>query len=142
MSYPDIAVKTREQQGIRYIFDPLRRSWLKLTNEEWVRQHFVAFLTRQLHYPAAFIAQEKKIQLGDLVKRFDILVYNRLHQPWMMVECKAMEVPLTEAVLQQVLRYNIAVPVSYLVITNGSTAMVFHRFNGRLEKLTAFPPHE
>ncbi len=93
--------------------------WVKLTPEEWVRQNFIQYLIKKLHYPAAYIAVEKEIQLGELKKRFDILIYNNLHQPLMMIECKAPEVALDEKVLQQLLRYNISVPVSFFVITNG-----------------------
>ena len=63
---------------------------------------------------------EKEIKLGELNKRFDILVYNASHQPWMMVECKAMDIKLDESVLNQLLRYNISIPVRYLIITNGT----------------------
>jgi hypothetical protein len=107
----------------RYIFDAIRKTWLLLTEEEWVRQNFVAYLVRSLEYPATMIALEKGLELNDLKKRFDILVYNSTHQPWLMVECKAPQVPLSESVLQQVLRYNMSIPVEYMIITNGEQTM-------------------
>jgi hypothetical protein len=73
--------------------------------------------------PSTVIALEKEILLNDLKKRFDILVYDKNHQPWMLVECKEPKVNLSEDVLQQVLRYNISVPVEYIVITNGKSTM-------------------
>lgn len=114
---PDFMVK--REKGRELIFDRLRRRWLVLTPEEWVRQNFIQYLVQALHYPPSLIAQEKTIRLGELNKRFDILVYNSAHEPWMMVECKAPSVALDDQVLQQLLRYHLAVPVGLLVITNG-----------------------
>ena len=118
--YPPHPFKIREEQGKETIFDEVRKQWTRLTPEEWVRQNFLQYLIQVKKYPASLIAVEREISLGEMKKRFDILVYNSLHKPWMMVECKAMTVPLTESVLNQLLRYNMSVPVDYLVITNGS----------------------
>ncbi|KYP14302.1 type I restriction enzyme HsdR N-terminal domain-containing protein, partial [Flavihumibacter sp. CACIAM 22H1] len=117
------------------------KKWLVLTPEEWVRQHFLQYLVQVQQYPSSFIAVEKTVKLGELNKRFDLLVYDRLHQPWLMVECKAMEVPLTESVLHQILRYNLAIPVPFLVITNGKDCVGYHRSNGRLSLLTELPEY-
>jgi hypothetical protein len=105
------------------IFDILRKRWVPLTSEEWVRQNFIQFLLQDKKYPSALIAVEKEIRLGELRKRFDVLVYDNSHQPWMMIECKGREIQLNESVLEQVLRYNISVPVQYLIITNGNDSM-------------------
>ena len=82
---------------------------------------------------------EKEIVLNDLKKRFDILVYDVNHQPWMLVECKAPDVKLTEEVLQQVLRYNITVPVTYIVITNGANTIAWEKTGGVLKLITELP---
>lgn len=105
----------------------MRKKWLLLTPEEWVRQNFVQYLIQVKRYPSALIALEKEISLGELKKRFDILVYDTNHQPWMMVECKAAAIDMNEAVLQQVLRYNISVPVKYILITNGNITYGWER---------------
>lgn len=139
IDYPVVSLKWKEKKGQRWVFDPMRKKWLVLTPEEWVRQHFLQYLIRVKNYPSTFIAQEKNMQLGELTKRFDILVYDRMHKPWLMVECKAMEVPLSDYVLQQILRYNMAIPVTYLIITNGSDCYGFHRTNGKLEPIGALP---
>jgi hypothetical protein len=139
VQYPGPQFRIREEGEKRYIFDPLRKSWLLLTEEEWVRQNFVNYLTAVLKYPASFIALEKEIALFGLKKRFDVLVYGRGHQPWLMVECKAPGVPLDESVLQQVLRYNISVPVHYLVITNGAATIGWKKEGGKLELLSELP---
>ena len=94
-----------------------------LTPEEWVRQNFLQYLVQIKKYPASLIAVEKEIKLGELKKRFDIVVYDSNTKPWMIVECKEMNVPLDKTVLDQVLRYNITLRVPYLVITNGNYCM-------------------
>jgi hypothetical protein len=139
MVYPDFPFRWRDADGRRQIFDSFRKRWVFFTPEEWVRQNFLQFLIQSKKYPASLIAVEKEMKLGELNKRFDILVYDRDHQPWMMVECKSMDIVLTEDVLHQLLRYNIAIPVPYLVITNGSHAFFFERNSGKLESLTALP---
>lgn len=131
--------KTRRDPSGLVIFDELRKSWLKLTPEEWVRQNFVQYLVGQLHYPASFIALERQLQLGELTKRFDILVYDRNYAPWMMVECKSMNVKLDGKVLDQVLRYNMSIPVPYLVITNGHMCYGFDRSSGKLQEMQQLP---
>jgi hypothetical protein len=137
---PDFRIKTEGEK--RVIFDAIRKVWLLLTPEEWVRQNFVAYLVKELHYPSALIAIEKEILLNDLKKRFDILVYDAMHEPWMMIECKAPEVKLSEDVLQQVLRYNITVPVKYLVITNGEATVGWEKEGSRLKMLNVMPDSE
>jgi hypothetical protein len=137
---PDFNIKREGEK--RYIFDSIRKTWLLLTEEEWVRQNFVAYLIKALHYPAALIALEKEIILHDLKKRFDILVYNKEHQPWMLVECKAPSVPLNDAVLQQALRYNISVPVKNIVITNGESTVAWQKDAGTINLLSSLPSIE
>ena len=139
LRYPQIPFRLKEEEGKRYVFDDIRKCWLIITPEEWVRQHFVHYLLLVKQYPATLIAVEKSLRLGELTKRFDILVYDRNHRPWLMVECKAMHIPLNQPVLDQILRYNIALPVPYMAITNGSTCAVFDKQNGKLGKLEDLP---
>jgi hypothetical protein len=123
VQYPEPQFRIKKENGKQYIFDAIRKAWLLLTEEEWVRQNFVNYLVTQLHYPSAMIALEKEITLNELKKRFDILVYDKTYKPWLLVECKEPNVGLSEEVLQQALRYNISVPVEYIVITNGNTTV-------------------
>lgn len=143
VKYPSPQFKIKEENGRKFIFDALRKAWLVLTEEEWVRQNFVAFLIQDLQYPTSMIALEKEIFIHDVKKRFDVLIYNAQHQPWMLVECKAPEVLLSENVLQQVLRYNISVPVSYMIITNGNSTIGWKREGGQMIYLEEMPvwPH-
>ena len=101
------------------IFDSIRRKYILLTPEEWVRQHFINFMVIEKKYPAALMAVETGHKYNTLQNRSDILVYNKYGQPWMLVECKAPAVNLTEEVLHQALRYNLVLNVQYIVITNG-----------------------
>ncbi|KIC90371.1 type I restriction enzyme HsdR N-terminal domain-containing protein [Flavihumibacter sp. ZG627] len=139
LQYPSFPFRLRENGGRRQIFDETRKRWVAFTPEEWVRQNFLQYLLQEMNYPATLIAIEKEIKLGELSKRFDILVYDNNHKPWLMVECKSMEIPLTEEVLHQVLRYNITIPVPYLVITNGTISYFFEKRSGKLEMLEQLP---
>ncbi|GAA4323933.1 type I restriction enzyme HsdR N-terminal domain-containing protein [Flaviaesturariibacter amylovorans] len=137
--FPEPRFRYREAGGKRQVFDAWRRCWVALTPEEWVRQNFVSYLVSCLHYPASLIALEKEIRVGELRKRFDVLVYDPNHQPWMLVECKAPEVPLAAHVLEQALRYNLSVPVDYIVITNGSGTMAWKKEGASLIELKELP---
>jgi hypothetical protein len=138
--YPEPGFRMKKEGEKTYIFDPIRKAWFLLTEEEWVRQNFVAYLVKERGYPATLIALEKELLLNGLKKRFDVLVYNDEHQPWMMVECKAPEVALSEAVLQQALRYNMTIPVTYIIITNGNHTLGWKKEEGRLELISELPP--
>jgi hypothetical protein len=138
VQYPEPEFRIKRQDGKQYVFDSIRKTWLLLTGEEWVRQNFVNYLITGLNYPSTVIALEKEIWLNDLKKRFDILVYDREHKPWMLVECKEPNVALNEDVLQQALRYNITVPVKYIVITNGN-ATIGWRKGTELKMLEEMP---
>lgn len=139
IQYPQPAFKVRYQNGIPYIFDAIRKKWLLLQDEEWVRQNFVQYLIQVMQYPSSLIALEKEIRLGPLKKRFDILVYDACHQPWMLVECKSETIALQDEVLNQALRYNITMPANYLVITNGKKTYGWQKKDGRLELIDKLP---
>lgn len=140
IQFPKHAFRIKEQDSREYIFDAFRKQWVVLTPEEWVRQNFLQYLVQEKRYPAALIAVEREVMLGEMKKRFDIVVYNNA-KPWMIVECKEMQVSLTEAVISQILNYNITLQVSYLVITNGKQTYALS-INGRehewLKELPAF----
>jgi len=142
LSYPEPDFSIRHENDRPMIFDRIRKRWLLLTEEEWVRQNFVRVLIEQLHYPVALIALEKEIRVGELRKRFDILVYDQQHQPWMLVECKAPDIHPGEKAYYQVLRYHITLPVTFLVITNGTSTQAWEKANGTLQELNALPAWE
>ena len=141
IDYPVHQFRMKKENNREMIFDESRKTWLKLTPEEWVRQNFIRYLIHTKKYPSSLVALEKKIMVGEMVRRFDILVFSREHQPWMMVECKSTAVQLTEDVLGQALRYNIAMPVRYLVITNGVNCMAFKKQEMQLVPLDEMPDY-
>ena len=119
IEFPKEQVKIRKRAGISEVFDVIRKKWLRLSPEEWVRQNMIHFLLSK-KYPASLIAVEKEIRLGELMKRCDIVVYSREALPFLIIECKEMNVSLSEKTLEQILRYHITLPAQYLIITNGS----------------------
>lgn len=119
ISYPPYQPKIKRLDSKEMIFDELRKKWVQLTPEEWVRQNFLQYMVKVKNYPPALIAVEKEIWLHDVKKRFDIVVYKN-DVPWMIVECKEMDVQLDSKVLDQALRYNMVLQVGVIVITNGS----------------------
>ena len=139
VDFPAPSFRIKEEEEKEVIFDDLRKQWVRLTPEEWVRQNLIQYMLQVKQYPAAFIGIEKEIALGELKKRFDLLVFDRNHQPWMMIECKAMDVELTEKVLEQIIRYNMSVPVSYLVISNGTYTYAWVKEKNRLISVTELP---
>ena len=139
IEYPAYQPKIKAAGDKEFIFDEFRKRWILLTPEEWVRQNFLQYLTQIKKYPASLIAIEKEIKLGELKKRFDIVVYDNETKPWMIVECKEMNVALDKSVLDQVLRYNISLNVPYLVITNGSYCMALQLKAGVMSVIDSLP---
>ena len=137
--YPAPQFRIEKREGKEFIFDAIRKQWIVLTDEEWVRQNFIRFLVQEMKYPETLIAVEKEIQLGELKKRFDILVYDKDHLPWILVECKAPDITLDEKTFQQVLRYHISVPCSFLIITNGQYTFGWEKAGGELKELQQMP---
>ena len=110
-----------------------------LTPEEWVRQNFLLYLSVVLCYPLSLIAVEKQLAFGELKKRFDIVVYNWETKPFIIVECKEMNMPLNDETLQQVLRYNLHIQAPYIVITNGSYCAAFRHEHERFLAVENIP---
>ena len=139
IKYPAYQPKIKKEDTREFIFDEVRKRWVVLNPEEWVRQNFLQYIIAVNKYAASLIAVEKEVKLGDLKKRFDIVVYDKNSRPWMIIECKEMNVELSKQVLDQVLRYNIAMQVPYLVITNGSYCMAFQCIDNKLMELDELP---
>lgn len=142
IAYPDYSFRIRKGKGKATIFDEIRKRWVALTPEEWVRQNFLQYLILVKNYPASLIAVEKEIKSNELVRRSDILIYDKTAQPLLMVECKAMEVSLNAATADQILGYNLSLPVKYLVITNGVFCFAFERNGNQLLSLIEIPEWE
>lgn len=138
-----VSLKLRRDNNSTSVFDPVRKKWVVLTPEEHVRQYMIAYLRDVMHYPASLIAVEKQIKLGSLTKRYDIVVYNRNHEPWMLVECKAPEVDITESTLNQLLHYHNVMQCSYWMLTNGrQTFCADARDHNYIQWLLAIPAYD
>lgn len=124
-----------------FIFDILRKKNVALTPEEWVRQNIVHYLIHTKNYSKNLLAVERGIEINGLAKRFDIVAFNRNGKPYLMVECKAENIELTQKVLNQILVYNQSLSVRYLWITNGSQNFCYDTQNS-LKLLAEIPNPE
>lgn len=118
MQYKDL-LQVRKENGKTLLFDPLRRKWLVLQPEELVRQLIVQYLIREKNYNKTRIKLEKGLKVNTLSKRCDVLVYRPDLQPFLLVECKAPQVKITQDTFEQIARYNMPLRVPYLLVTNG-----------------------
>ena len=119
LNLPDYPIRLSGTQEHPSIFDILRRKYVALTPEEWVRQHFIHFLINQKHYPATLLANEIKLRVGNKTLRADSVLYDRELRPRMIVEYKAPHIPITQKVFDQISTYNMLLHVDYLVVSNG-----------------------
>jgi hypothetical protein len=138
VEFPSYDFKVKLTNGKEQIFDPCRKKWVLLTPEEWVRQNLLQYLIQVCNYPIELIAIEKRIQLGTLNKRFDILVY-RGTTPWMIVECKESNTKLNEKTILQLLQYQQVLDATYLVASNGHETIGAEIKLGNLHMLHQFP---
>lgn len=139
LNYPEYPFKIKRNDDKEFIFDSVRKKWVVLTPEEWVRQNMLQYLIRVKKYPVSLIAVEKGIKLGELVKRCDIVVYNNQGAPLIIIECKAMDVNLNINTAEQIMRYNLSLPATYLIITNGVYCIGFNRNEEGLETIQEIP---
>ncbi len=137
IEFPNKGMKMRKENDV---FDEIRKKWVELTEEEWVRQNILQYLESK-GYPSKLIAVEKEIRLGELKKRCDIVVYDRNTNPWMIIECKKMKTQLNATVLDQALRYHLSIPCPYIFITNGRHCYGFQKLNGELVEINDFPSY-
>ncbi|MFC4263778.1 type I restriction enzyme HsdR N-terminal domain-containing protein [Ferruginibacter yonginensis] len=138
INYPTQKPAIKSLQGKELIFCAIRKRWYVITPEEWVRQNFILYLIHVLQYPASLIAVEKQITIGAIKRRFDIVVYKN-DVPYLVIECKEMNVPLTEQTLTQVLHYNATVNAPYLAITNGNYCKAFLKTDNGMYEIFELP---
>lgn len=121
----------------------VRRKWLKLDPEEWVRQHLIAYLSKSLGYPISLMAVEHRLTLNGVEKRADLVCYNNEGQPVLLAECKAPAIKLSQDTLDQAARYNLVLQVPHLLITNGNEHYAVRTdINQPVEILKSIPPFE
>ncbi|MBQ6200086.1 MAG: type I restriction enzyme HsdR N-terminal domain-containing protein [Prevotella sp.] len=119
LNLPPYPIKIQEKGEKRQIFDFLRRKWVALTPEEWVRQHFTHYLTEQKGYPKTLLANEVELRIGEKRLRCDTLLYNKELRPRMIVEYKAPTIQIQQKTFDQISVYNLLLKVDYLVVSNG-----------------------
>ena len=119
LNLPPCALRTQQRDGQTYVYDFLRRRYIRLTPEEWVRQHFTHFLVHHKHYPAALLANEVTISVCGVARRCDSVLYDSNARPRMIVEYKAPTVAITQQTFNQIEVYNLLLKVDYLVVSNG-----------------------
>jgi predicted type IV restriction endonuclease len=119
LNLPSITPNLKKEQGKVFIFDIIRKKYVVLTPEEWVRQHFVQHLIQNLHYPKALFRIESSLTYNRRQKRSDILIRDREGKPWMLVECKSDAIKLTQNAFNQIAVYNMTIGATYLAVTNG-----------------------
>lgn len=119
LNFPTYSFRFKNSENKVAIFDEIRKKFIILTPEEWVRQHVVRFLLEEKMFPKSYINVEKLIKVNDLSKRYDIVIYQPNGELFLLVECKAPEVKITQQTFDQIARYNLVLNAKYLMVTNG-----------------------
>ncbi len=119
LNFPTCAFKLKSSENKTLIFDIVRKKYVIVTPEEWVRQHVVHFLLKEKNYPISLIAIEKQLKINKRVKRTDIIVFNKQGTPEILIECKAPSVKITQTTFDQIARYNLSANSNFLMVTNG-----------------------
>ena len=144
LNLPTCELVMRGEGEERVIFDPIRRKFVRLTPEEWVRQHFLRYLIDRCRYPASLMAVEMGFQFQEMPRRADIVAHGRQGTPYLMVECKSPGVSIVQATFDQVSRYNRVIQARFLAVTNGLKHYCWRidSGSGQYEFLKGIPPFE
>lgn len=119
LDFPAYDFRLKNSENKPYIFDPIRKKFVYLTPEEWVRQHVVQFLIQTKGYPTSLINVEKEIKIYDTKKRYDVVVFNSDGSIFLLIECKRPKVSITQTTFDQIARYNLELKGELLMVTNG-----------------------
>lgn len=138
LNLPSFSPRLRKEKGKFYIYDLVRRKFIMLTPEEWVRQHFINFLVQE-KYSLSLLSVEKGHQINDLAKRTDIVAYNRQGEIFLLIECKAPHIPLNEIVFEQIFVYNLTLNAPYIAVTNGLQHFYFEKKIDSYQQLENLP---
>ena len=133
LNFPTYSFRFKNSENKVSIFDEIRKKFILLTPEEWVRQHVVQFLLQDKNYPKSYINVEKLIKINDLSKRYDGVVFQPNGDIFLLIECKAPEVPISQQTFDQIARYNLVLKAKYLMVTNGLNHY-FCRMDFEIEK--------
>ena len=135
LTLPPIKARIKEENEKTYIFDILRKKFLLLTPEEWVRQHLIHLLIERYNYPKSLISCEKGLSYNKRLKRTDIVTYDQSGNPFLLIECKAPKIELSKNTLHQASTYNSKLKAPFLCISNGINTLCFH-INHKTQKIT------
>lgn len=119
LNFPTYSFRFKNSENKVSIFDEIRKKFIVLTPEEWVRQHVIQFLLQNLKYPKSYINVEKLIKVNGLSKRYDGIVFKPNGEIFLLIECKAPEIPISQNTFDQIARYNLELKAQYLMVTNG-----------------------
>ena len=119
LNFPTYSFRFKNSENKVAIFDEIRKKFIILTPEEWVRQHTVQFLLQDKNYPKSYLNVEKILKINELSKRYDIVVFQPNGAIFLLIECKAPEVNITQKTFDQIARYNLTLKAKYLMVTNG-----------------------
>lgn len=131
LNFPNYQFRVKQENGNRYIFDVVRKKFITLTPEEWVRQHLISYLITDLNLPIGLIGVEVSFSFNSINHRADVVVYNRKGEPILLAECKAPNVEITNEVVDQICRYNYALNAEYLLVTNGLNHLILRLSEGK-----------
>lgn len=138
----NLQLNIKTEENTRKVWDIVRKKWIVLTPEEYVRQALLHYFTNTMQYPVGLIAVEKQVKYGSLVKRYDIIVHNRQQQPWLLVECKAPEIAISQSTVQQLLQYHSQIPCPYWLLSNGIESHCARVLVENIEWLAHLPEYE
>ena len=119
LNFPNFTFRFKNSENKVSIFDEIRKKFITLTPEEWVRQHVVRFLLEEKKYPKSLINVEKTLKINGLTKRYDVVIFNNDGTINILVECKSTEIKISQDVFDQIARYNMTLNAQYLMVTNG-----------------------
>ncbi|UBM60620.1 type I restriction enzyme HsdR N-terminal domain-containing protein [Marinilongibacter aquaticus] len=141
LKLPAYDYKIKETNGKNLIFDPIRKKYVVLTPEEWVRQHILSLLIDRLGYARALLKVEGGLTYNSLQKRSDVLAYDPQGKPYLLIECKAPEVPISQKTIHQATTYNLTHRAPFVAVSNGLQTYCFHVDfeSGKTVQLQTFP---
>ncbi|PIF06115.1 MAG: restriction endonuclease subunit R [Draconibacterium sp.] len=119
LNLPEYEFKIKQENSKTLIFDPVRKKYVVLTPEEWVRQNFMEYLKQEKQYPPSLMSVEKKVLVNGMAKRFDLLVYKRNGDPFLIAEFKSPMLKIGQDTFDQAVRYNMALNVDIILVSNG-----------------------
>lgn len=141
LNLPAFGVKIKEADGQPFLWDAVRKKYILITPEEWVRQHFINYLINYHSVPRSLVRVEGGLVVNRLSKRSDLLILDRNGKSWMLVECKSPKVKLTQETLLQALNYNKTHQAPYLVLTNGLSHLIWKIVDGSASALEEMPTY-